>query len=121
MDQLFNPARLVIGFVVLFAIFVPLETLFPLVRRQFWQRRGVGADVTHFFITGAIRKLLTLFAAYGLITLAAVPGEPAARWLPVPAVYLIGRDGRVKFVHTNPDYKARLSAEQVLAAAQAAL
>jgi hypothetical protein len=42
MDQLFNPARLVIGFVVLFAIFVPLETLFPLVRRQFWQRPGGG-------------------------------------------------------------------------------
>lgn len=69
MVQLWNPARLVIGFVVLCAIFVPLESLFPLVRRQFWQRRGVGADVTHFFITGAIRKLLTLFAAYGLITL----------------------------------------------------
>lgn len=69
MDQLWNPARLAIGFVVLFAIFVPLETLFPLVRRQFWQRPGVWTDVTHFFITGAIRKLLTLFAAYGLITL----------------------------------------------------
>jgi len=38
MDQLWNPARLLIGFVVLFAIFVPLESLFPLVRRQFWQR-----------------------------------------------------------------------------------
>ncbi len=68
MDQLWNPARLAIGFVVLFAIFVPLETLFPVVRRQFWQRPGVWTDVTHFFITGAIRKLLTLFAAYGLIT-----------------------------------------------------
>lgn len=69
MDQLWNPARLAIGFVVLCAIFVPLESLFPLVRRQFWQRAGVWADVTHFFITGAIRKLLTLFAAYVLLTL----------------------------------------------------
>ena len=69
MDQLWNPARLAIGFVVLFALFVPLETLFPLARRQFWQRRGVWADITHFFITGAIRKLLTLFVAFGLITL----------------------------------------------------
>lgn len=55
------------------------------------------------------------------IDLAPVPGEPDARWLPVPAVYLIGRDGLIKFLHSNPDYKARLSAEQVLAAAQAAL
>jgi len=67
MDQLWNPARLLIGFVVLFAIFVPLESLFPLVRRQFWQRRGVAADLIHFFITGAIRKLLVLFALVLLV------------------------------------------------------
>lgn len=65
-------------------------------------------------------KTVTAYTGYG-ITLATVPGEPAARWLPVPAVYLIGRDGLVKYVHTNPDYKVRLSAEQVMAAAQAAL
>ncbi len=67
MDQLFNPQRLVIGFVVLCAIFVPLESLFPLVRRQFWQRRGVWADLVHFFITGAVRKLLVLFALVVLV------------------------------------------------------
>ena len=67
MSELWNPARLVVGFVILFAIFVPLETLFPIVRRQFWQRRGLRADVTHFFITGGIRKLLTLFVAFVLI------------------------------------------------------
>jgi hypothetical protein len=50
-----------------------------------------------------------------------VPGEPAARWLPVPAVYVISRDGLVKFVHTDPDYKARLAPAEVLAAARAAL
>lgn len=55
------------------------------------------------------------------IDLAPVPGEPAARWLPVPAVYVIGRDGVVQFVHTDPDYKARLAPEEVLAAARAAL
>lgn len=65
-------------------------------------------------------RTVAAYAGHG-ITLAPVPGEPDARWLPVPAVYLIGRDGLVKFVHTNPDYKARLSAEQVLAAARAAL
>ena len=67
MDQLFNPQRLLIGFVVLFAIFVPMESLFPLVRRQFWQRRGAGADLVHFFITGAVRKLLVLFALVVLV------------------------------------------------------
>ncbi len=55
------------------------------------------------------------------IDLPPVPGDPAARWLPVPAVYVIGRDGVVKFVHTDPDYKARLAPEAVLAAARAAL
>lgn len=54
------------------------------------------------------------------IDLPPVPGEPAARWLPVPAVYVIGRDGMVKFVHTDPDYKARLAPGEVLAAARAA-
>ncbi len=67
MDQLWNPARLALGFVVLGAIFVPLETLFPLVRRQFWQRRGVWADLVHFFITGAVRRLLVLFALVVLV------------------------------------------------------
>jgi len=55
------------------------------------------------------------------IDLAPVPGEPAARWLPVPAVYVIGRDGLVKFVHTDADYRNRLSPEDVLTAARAAL
>lgn len=59
------------------------------------------------------------YKTYG-ITLPSVPGEPDARWLPVPAVYLIGRDGRIKFAHSNPDYKVRLSADQVLAAAKSA-
>ncbi|HQY04946.1 MAG TPA: sterol desaturase family protein [Lacunisphaera sp.] len=67
MDQLWNPARLVIAFVVLCAIFVPLESLFPLVRRQSWQRPGVVTDIIHFFITGAIRKLLVIFTLVVLV------------------------------------------------------
>ncbi len=67
MDPLFNPARLAVAFVVLCAIFVPLEALFPLVRRQFWQRPGVWADLAHFFISGAIRKLLVLFTLVVLV------------------------------------------------------
>lgn len=82
MDQLWNPARLAIGFVVLFAIFVPLEALFPLVRRQFWQRPGVWADLAHFFISGALRKFLTLVFAYLLITLLGfLVWPPLQQWL----------------------------------------
>lgn len=69
MEQLWNPARLALGLVVLLAIFVPLETLFPLVRRQFWQRPGVWTDLIHFFVTTGLRRLLTLVLAYVLITL----------------------------------------------------
>ncbi len=60
------------------------------------------------------------YTGYG-IALPPVPGEPDARWLPVPAVYVIDRDGTVKFVHADPDYKVRLSGEAVLAAVQSAL
>jgi peroxiredoxin len=51
------------------------------------------------------------------IDLPPVPGEPAARWLPVPAAYLIGRDGTVKFAYANADYKTRVNPEELLAAA----
>ncbi|NQZ01837.1 MAG: AhpC/TSA family protein [Bdellovibrionales bacterium] len=37
-------------------------------------------------------------------------------YLPVPAVYVIGKDGQIKFAHANADYKVRLSNEEVLAA-----
>jgi peroxiredoxin len=40
-------------------------------------------------------------------------------WLPVPAVYLVGRDGVIRFAHTNADYKARLGPAELLAAAAA--
>lgn len=67
MEQLFHPRRLLVGFVVLCAIFVPLESLFPLVRRQFRHRHGARADFIHFFVTGALRKLLVLFALVVLV------------------------------------------------------
>ena len=37
--------------------------------------------------------------------------------LPVPAVYLIGTDGKVEFMHSNADYKVRLSGADILSAA----
>lgn len=39
--------------------------------------------------------------------------------LPVPAVFLIGRDAKIDFRYYNPDYKERLSGEALLEAARA--
>ncbi len=38
--------------------------------------------------------------------------------LPVPAVFLIDRDAKIRFRYFNPDYKQRLSGEELLEAAQ---
>lgn len=38
--------------------------------------------------------------------------------LPVPAVYLVGRDGVVDFSYVNPNYKTRVPGDLVLAAAR---
>ena len=49
--------KLTLGLVVLFAIFVPLASLFLLMQRKFWQCPGVRTDLAHFFISGGLRKL----------------------------------------------------------------
>jgi peroxiredoxin len=54
------------------------------------------------------------------IDLAPIPGGEGS-WLPVPAVFLVGRDGVIKFAHFDPDYKVRLAPDALLAAAEAAL
>lgn len=41
--------------------------------------------------------------------------------LPVPSVFIIDRSGIVRFRHFNPDFRVRLDAASVLAAAQGAL
>lgn len=41
--------------------------------------------------------------------------------LPHPAVFIVDRAGVIRFVHVNPDYKVRLSPEEIMAAARAAL
>lgn len=37
--------------------------------------------------------------------------------LPVPAVFAINREGRIEFAYANPDYKIRVSADELVAAA----
>ncbi len=54
------------------------------------------------------------------IALAPVPGEPDAVWLPVPTAYVIGRDRVIRFAFSNPDFKVRIPAADLLAAATAA-
>lgn len=41
--------------------------------------------------------------------------------LPVPSVFIIGRDGIVEYTYHNPDYKTRLDAEELIKQAKAAL
>jgi len=41
--------------------------------------------------------------------------------LPVPAVYILGTDGTIKFVHFDPDYKVRMDPAKILEQAKAAL
>jgi peroxiredoxin len=54
------------------------------------------------------------------VELAPVPGEPDARWLPVPTAYVIGRDRVIRFAFSNPNFKVRVPAAQLLAAAETA-
>lgn len=54
------------------------------------------------------------------IDLEAASGRTHGR-LPVPAVFVVNEEGRVQFAYANPDYRERLSAEVLLAAARAAL
>lgn len=55
------------------------------------------------------------------IDLAPIPGDDHdGRWLPVPTIFVIGRDRVVRYVTSNPDFKVRLPAAELLAAAQAA-
>ena len=43
------------------------------------------------------------------------------RLMPVPAVYLIGTDGRVQFQYVNPDYRTRIPKDVLLAAARSSV
>jgi peroxiredoxin len=54
------------------------------------------------------------------VELPPLPGEPDARWLPVPAVFLVDRHGMIRFAHVNADYRVRLAMPELLAAARQA-
>ena len=62
-------------------------------------------------------KMREQYKGYG-IDLEKASGE-THHILPVPAVYLMGTDGKVLFSYVNPDYKKRLEPQILLAAAKA--
>ncbi len=41
--------------------------------------------------------------------------------LPVPAAYVVGKDGRISFAYVNPDHKVRVPASVLLEAARVGL
>ncbi len=59
------------------------------------------------------------YKGYG-IDLEAAPGQKH-HLLPVPAVFIIGTDGRIRFAYANSDYKVRLSVEALLEAARSSV
>jgi peroxiredoxin len=61
-------------------------------------------------------KTLKMMKTYG-IDLNATQGTSTAE-LPVPSVFIVDRGGTVRFRHFNADYKVRLDAASVLAAAE---
>ncbi|MBI2213882.1 MAG: AhpC/TSA family protein [Acidobacteria bacterium] len=63
--------------------------------------------------------IVTKYRGYG-IDLEADSGKKH-HLLPVPAAFVLGRDGTVKFSYVNPDYKTRISGALLIAAAKAAI
>jgi len=61
---------------------------------------------------------LTRYEEYG-IDLEEASGRDHHK-LPVPSVFIVDTDGVIRFAHSNPDYKVRLSQQQMLAAAEVA-
>lgn len=44
--------------------------------------------------------------------------QPGRKPLPVPAVYIIGADGGIRFQHVDPNFRVRLDNQVILAAAR---
>lgn len=62
------------------------------------------------------QSLVEKYSTYG-IDLDAASGQ-AHHILPVPAVFVVGTDGVVRYQYVNPDHRVRLDAKVLLAAAK---
>lgn len=58
---------------------------------------------------------VTKYKGFG-IDLEKASGGQTHHGLPIPAIYLIDKEGVVKFAHSNPDYQQRLDPTELLAA-----
>ena len=58
--------------------------------------------------------VVTKYKGFGVDLLAANGADAAV--LPVPATYIIGKDGKIKFAYFNADYRQRVSVRAVAAA-----
>ena len=54
------------------------------------------------------------YKGFGVDLLAANGADAAV--LPVPATYIIGKDGKIKYAYFNSDYRKRVSVREVAAA-----
>ncbi len=64
-------------------------------------------------------KVLKKYREYG-IDLEQASGEKH-HILPVPAAFVIGKDGKISFIYVNPDHKVRVPAQVLLEAAEAGM
>jgi len=51
------------------------------------------------------------------VNLPDIPGEPGGLWLPVPSIFVIGKDGVIKYAEFNPNFRIRPPPDEILAAA----
>lgn len=58
------------------------------------------------------KDLQEKYKKYG-VDLAKANGNPS-QTLPVPATFVIGKNGKIKFLHYDPDYKNRSSTKEIL-------
>ena len=58
--------------------------------------------------------VVTKYLGFGVDLLAVNDANVAV--LPVPAAYIVGRDGKIKYAHFNLEYCKRLSVKQVAVA-----
>lgn len=66
------------------------------------------------------QKTVTLYKENYKIDLEKSSGQ-SHHILPVPSVFISNAKGEIRFAHANPDYRIRLSAQEVLEAAKKAL
>ena len=63
-------------------------------------------------------ELVARYKGYG-IDLEEASGENH-HLLPVPSVFIVDKDGVIRFVYSNPNYKVRIDTEELLDAARKA-